>query len=339
LAVESGGRYFFPSRDEQLSEVHDILTGDVQNRYLIAYTPRNQTADGTWRAITVKTDNPQYAVRARSGYFAPKPAPIRPTVEFTVTDPTGRYLNVSADDLEVTEDGVPQSVDAFQEAVEPVSIVLALDASGSMHKKEADVIASAREFVSALQERDSLAVVLFGDRSVFAHDLTVNRQVSYEAIQDYHAVGGTALYDALSDSLLRLKTATGRKVVVVMSDGRDENNAGTAAGSMRTFEDVVKDLKDSGATAFAIGLGTKVDRVPLEELADRSGGRAFFPTEVTELSVEFHRVVDDLRRRFVVGYTSSHTQHDGSWRKVEIHVKSEPLAIVRSTGGYLAPDR
>ena len=339
LAVESGGRFFFPSRDEQLPEVHDVLTGDVQNRYLITYTPTDQTPDGTWRTITVKTGNPQYAVRTRAGYYASKPAPIRPAVEFTVTGPGGGYLNVSADDLEVMEDGVPQVVDTFQEAVEPVSIVLALDASGSMHRKEADVVTSARDFVGALQERDSLAVVLFGDTSVFAHDLTVNRQVSLDAIQSYRAAGGTALYDALSDSLHRLKTTSGRKVVVVMSDGRDENNAGTAAGSVRTFEDVVNDLKDSGATAFAIGIGTKVDRRPLQRLADLSGGRAFFPQDVEQLPDQFRRVVDDLRRRYVVGYTSSHPKHDGSWRKVEIRLKSEPQATVRSTGGYTAPDR
>ena len=99
LAVESGGRFFFPSRDEQLPEVHDVLTGDVQNRYLITYTPKDQTPDGTWRAITVKTGNPRYDVRTRAGYYASKPAPIRPAVEFTVTGPGGGYLNVSADDL------------------------------------------------------------------------------------------------------------------------------------------------------------------------------------------------------------------------------------------------
>ena len=124
-----------------------------------------------------------------------------------------------------------------------------------------------------------------------------------------------------------------------MSDGRDENNAGTAAGSVRTFEDVVNDLKDSGATAFAIGIGTKVDRRPLQRLADLSGGRAFFPQDVEQLPDQFRRVVDDLRRRYVVGYTSSHPKHDGNWRKVEILLKSEPLATVRSTGGYTAPDR
>ena len=338
LAVESGGRFFFPSRDEQLGEVHDTLTDDVQNRYLISYTPKNQKTDGTWRAVTVKTADPELVVRARTGYFAPKPAPIRPQIEFTALDSAGRYLDLTRDDLEVLEDGEPQSVETFQEAVQPVSFVLALDESGSMKKKEADVVASAREFVDALQERDSLAVMLFGDKANFVHDLSRNREFSHEAIQEYHANGGTALYDALSDSLLRIKYADGRRVVVVMTDGRDENNAGDGPGSIRRLEDVKKYLKDSGATLFAIGLGTNVQRDVLQELADVSGGRAFFPSDVTELPREYRRVIDDLRRRYVVGYTSSHIQRDGTWRKVEIRARTAPDATIRTAGGgYFAP--
>ena len=181
LAVETGGRFFFPSRDEQLTDVHDTLTDDVQNRYLITYTPKNQKTDGTWRGISVRTADAGYVVRARTGYFAPKPAPIRPRVEFTATDPGGRYLDLSKDELEVLEDGAPQSVETFQEAVQDVSIVLALDASGSMKKKEADVIASAQDFVGALQEKDQLALVMFGDKSIFAHDLSRNRDYSRNA--------------------------------------------------------------------------------------------------------------------------------------------------------------
>jgi VWFA-related protein len=337
LAVETGGQCFLPARETQLGEVHDVLTADVQNRYLLTYTPKNQKTDGTWRAIAVTTATPGLIVRAKPGYFAPKPPPIKPEIEFTAVDASGQYLDLTSEDLEVLENGVPQQIDTFQEAVQPVSIVLALDASGSMKKKEADVIQSAREFVAALQERDSLALILFGDRSLFAHDLSRNREFSYDAIGDYRAIGGTALFDALSDALIRLRRAAGRRVVVVMTDGRDENNAGTGPGSVRRLEDVVKYAKETGAGIFAIGLGSNVDRSALEQLADVSGGRAFFPSDVTELSREFRRVVDDLRRRYVVGYTSSIIQRDGTWREVQIRIKTTENATVRSSGGYFAP--
>jgi VWFA-related protein len=339
LAVETGGRSFFPSRDEQLLTVHDVLTEDVANRYLITYTPRNQTIDGAWRSITVSTGDSEHVVRTRPGYFAPKPAPIRPAIEFTVTDPTGRYLDLTSDDLQVVENGVVQEVETFQEAVQSVSIVLALDASGSMKKKEADLVASAREFIMALRPQDQLALQLFADKPVFAFDLSDNRQFASDALDGYKAEGGTALYDAVANAATRLKRVNGRRVVVVMTDGRDENNPGTAPGSVRTLQEVGKLLTESGALVFSIGLGTNVDRAPLQWFADLSGGRAYFPSEMSELPGEFRRVVEDLRRRYVVGYTSSHIQHDGSWRSVEVRVKSAADARVRSAGGYFAPAR
>ena len=337
LALETGGRFFFPTREEQLAEVHDTLTEDVQNRYLITYTPRDQRVDGSWREIAVQTSVPDYIIKTRPGYFAPKPPPIRPRIEFTAMDRAGGYLDLTKDDLDVLEDGAPQVVETFTEAVQPVSIVLALDSSGSMKKKEADVVASASEFVDALQERDKMALLLFADRATFAHDLSTNRDFSREAIKEYRANGGTALYDALAESLLRIKYADGRRVVVVMTDGRDENNAGTAAGSTRRLEDVFKLIKDSGAMLFAIGLGTNVDHDVLQKIADVSGGRAFFPTDVSQLADEYRKVVDDLRRRYVLGFTSTHIQRDGSWRAVAIRIKGEPDAVIRTVGGYFAP--
>jgi hypothetical protein len=108
---------------------------------------------------------------------------------------------------------------------------------------------------------------------------------------------------------------------------------------VRRLPDVLKHVQDSGALVFAIGLGTNVDQAVLSQIADRSGGRAFFPTDVMNLPGEYRRVVDDLRRRYVLGYTSSHIQRDGSWRDVEIRIKTREDAVVRSLGGYFAPSR
>jgi Ca-activated chloride channel homolog len=337
IAAETGGRAFFPATEDQLDLVRGALADDVRHRYVLTYTPSNQKMDGSWRAITVRCDVPEYAVRTRPGYFAPKPGPIKPTIEFTARDPMGRYLDVAAEDLEVVEGGVPQHVELFQEASQPLSLVLALDASGSMKRREADLIESARAFVSALRPEDALAVVLFSDTVSFAHDLSTNRDLSHSAIQKYEARGGTALFDAVSDSLLRLKDAGGRRVLVVMTDGRDENNPGTGPGSTRTLNDALKDLKESGATVFTIGLGTKIDGSSLQQLATLSGGRALFPQDVSQLRVEFQRVVEDLRRRYVVGFTSSHVEHDGAWREVRIRLRSAPEVTIQSSGGYCAP--
>ena len=339
LASETGGRVFLPSTEEQLALIHTALADDVQNRYLLTYTPADQKKDGAWRRITVHVPDPAHRVTARPGYFAPKPPPVRPTLEFTATDSAGQYLNVSVDDIDVVEDGVVQRIDTFHEASQPVSIVLALDASGSMRRREAEVIASARAFAGALRPQDQLAVMLFSDGVTLAHDLSTNREATREAIDSYKTVGGTALYDAVADALARLMRTEGRRVVVVMTDGRDENNPGTAPGSTHTMGDVLNQLRDSGTTIFTIGLGTKVDVEPLQRFADLSGGRMLLPQDVTQLEDEFQRVVEDLRRRYVIGYTSTNSERNGQWRKVEIRLRSVPTTIIRSSGGYSAPER
>lgn len=128
-------------------------------------------------------------------------------------------------------------------------------------------------------------------------------------------------------------------MIVAMTDGRDENNPGTAPGSTHTLADVRQQLKDTGTTMFAIGLGVKVDAAPLKELAGLTGGRALLPRDVTELGSEFQRVVEDLRRRYVVSYTSTNGDRDGRWRNVTIGLRSAPQVTVRSAGGYSAPER
>ena len=338
LADETGGRAFLPSRESELAAVHDVLSSDVQNRYLLSYSPTNQEADGTWRAIEVTTTDSGYKVRTRSGYFAPRPPPVRPSLEFTVTGSDRQFLDVEADDLVVVENGVPQAVESFHESMTPVSIVLALDASGSMKKWAETAKSAAGHFVDALRSEDQLAVLLFADRAELAHDLGTEREKSREAVGRYTAEGGTALYDALGASLDRLKRTTGRRAIVVVTDGRDENNPGTGPGSIRTLDQVLDAAGEVDAVIFGIGVGEKVDRRVLETLASSSGGEANFPADVTQLDAEYRRIIENLRRRWVITYSSSDSSRDGAWRTVEIQTK-DPNATVHSRGGYFAPGK
>lgn len=336
LAAETGGRAFFPAREFQLTDVHGLIAADVQQRYVVTYTPSNQTLDGTWRAITVKTATPTHVVRVRAGYYAPAPPPIRPQIELAIRDVNRQPVDISLEDLEVFEDGVLQQLEAFQEATAPVSAVLMLDSSGSMKPGAASVMEAARSFVGALPAKDSLAVMTFADQPKLVQDLSKDRDTALAAINEYTAVGGTALYDALSDALARLKQVEGRRVVVVLTDGRDENNPGTAPGSIRKLPDVVAAVKEAGATIFCIGLGPKVDQLTLEYLAQVSGGEAYFPQDVSVLGAEYHRVLEDLRRRFVISYTSTNSKHDGGWRTVEVRSKRSGV-LITSQNGYRAP--
>lgn len=338
LAQETGGRTFFPWRLEDLVEIYDSVAVDVQSRYLLSYTPKNQAHDGQWRAIELATSAGDTVVTARKGYFADAPPPIRPTIEFTLMDSEQKYFDVTADDLAVFEDGVEQKVDSFHEAVAPVSVILALDSSGSMRTAAQLAIDAARGFVAALRPKDSLGVLMFADRSMLMQDLSTVREPVLEAIGQYKAIGGTALYDALADSFDRLKTVEGRRAVVVVTDGRDEDNPGTGPGSVRKFADVLKLQKESGAIVYGVGVGAKVDRAPLETLAKVSGGQAYFPSDASELAEQYQHIVENLRRRFALSYTSTNEKRDGAWRTVEIRVKSSNL-VVSSAGGYFAPGR
>jgi VWFA-related protein len=151
IAAETGGRAFFPWNETQLGEVHAAITDDVKHQYRMTYTPSNQQHDGSWRVITVATGDTSYHVVARPGYRAPSPPPVRASIEFTATDDRQQHVDLTSTDLEVLEDGVPQKLDVFNEAVAPVSIVLALDGSGSMTRSAEAARGAAHAFVDSLR--------------------------------------------------------------------------------------------------------------------------------------------------------------------------------------------
>lgn len=336
LARQSGGRAFFPYRDTELPQVYDHIAADVRQRYMIGYTPTNQIRDGGWRAIAVDAGKGR-TVRTRTGYFAPEPPPVRPTIEFTVSDASNQYLDITRDDLVVSEDGVEQYVDSFQEATSPVSIVLVLDQSGSMRRAAEAVKQAAHRFVGSIRSEDRLGIALFADRPELLQDLTKERDEAAAAIDQYVPKGGTALYDALALGMERLQRVQGRRAVVVLTDGRDENDAGTAPGSVRPFPEVQRMAFEGDVTIFAIGLGPNVDRERLNTLASTTGGLALFPADVTALDSDYQRIVENLRRRYVLSYSSTNPTRDGQWRSVAID-STAPGTVVRSRGGYYAPD-
>lgn len=96
--------------------------------------------------------------------------------------------------------------------------------------------------------------------------------------------------------------------------------------------------RTADAIVFAIGVGQNVDREVLTSLAEESGGEAYFPEDVAQLASEYQRIVENLRRRWIIGYESTNTARDGAWRPVGIRLKAGS-AVVRSRGGYFAPEK
>ena len=336
IATQMGGRAFFPIREAQLPDVHATVAADAFRRYLISYTPQNQDPDGTFRKITLATLNPSYKIRTRDGYFAPAPPPVRPTIEFSAVAAGGGEPSLSAADVVVLENGVPQVIDSFEEALAPISVSMVLDTSGSMRRAMTTAQAAARSFVTALRPTDPLSLVRFSDTVVVEHEFSERRQTTLDAIDRLQATGGTALFDALHASIATLSKRDGRRAIVLLSDGRDENNPGTGPGSQHTLADVLAVLRESNTTVYAIGLGTNVDREALERITAMSGGSASFPVDATALEGEFRRVVDDLRRRYLLVYTSTNSVRDGAWREVRLSTTT-PGVTIRSAGGFHAP--
>jgi Ca-activated chloride channel homolog len=334
LAEETGGRAFFPWNSAELTAAHLAIAEDARSRYRLAYTPTNQRWDGTWRKIELAVKDPTHRVRARPGYTAPAPPPVRASIEFTAVNSAQQLATLTRDDLKVLEDGVAQQVDVFQEATAPVSIMLALDGSGSMKRAAPVVQQAVLAFVGALRSDDPLGLLVFADAPVVAHGFSLDRSQSARTIGDYTTKGGTALYDGLYDGLGQLATREGRRVLVVMSDGRDENAQSTGPGSTRTWDDVLKQARDIDATVYVVGLGSKVDRARLEQIAAVTGGEAYFTGNASELEQHYRRILEELRRRYLVAYTSTNAARDGKWRKVEIAASATK---VRSRGGYYAP--
>lgn len=334
LADETGGRAFFPWNASQLTAAHLAIAEDARNRYRLAYTPTNQRWDGTWRKIEVAVGDPTYRVRARPGYTAPQPPPVRASIEFTAVNSAQQLASLTRDDLEVVEDGVAQQVDVFHEATAPVSIMLALDGSGSMKRAAPAVQQAVLAFVGALRPDDPLGMLMFADTPVVAHGFSLDRTQSAKTIAGYTTSGGTSLYDSLHEGLAQLATREGRRVLVVMSDGRDENAQSTGPGSTHTWDEVLKQAREIDATVYVVGLGSKVDRARLEQIATVTGGEAYFTGDASELEQHYRRILEELRRRYLVAYTSTNPARDGKWRKVEIRA---PATKVRSRGGYFAP--
>src|SRR5262245_7360623 len=336
LTEGTGGRAFFPWREIDLLSVAKEIANDENSRHLITYTPSNQNKDGAWRAITVDVPKGFHA-RTRAGYRAALPPPIRPQIEFRITDKSSRYVNVASGDVDVLEDGVKQTIDTFQEAVDPVAISLLIDRSGSMTRSAEVVKDTAREFVKAVRPEDSLAMITFADQPFVEHAMSVNRQLTLDAIDKYKPLGGTAIYDALWDGLQQVKRVAGRRAIVVLTDGRDENNPGTGPGSAHTVDDVYELAREVGATIFPIGLGTRLDKPFLEHLAQVSGGEAYFSAVPAELADQFNGIIENLRQRYVLSYTSTNSKRDGAWRHVEIRPHGDSL-LVTTAGGYFGPN-
>jgi Ca-activated chloride channel family protein len=243
-------------------------------------------------------------------------------------------------DVVVLEDGVPQELTYFREMGQgeriPLSVVLVLDTSGSMKKTLPFLQEAAVTFLSRLEPGDKGLVVSFnnGVRSSVEFTDDVDRMISF--VEGLQAWGGTSLNDAIHSGLNRVRNATGRKAVVVFSDGADTT-------SSLNEKDVVEYARAVEATVYAVGFkGEGPGGTPqgfLKRVASETGGQHFFPGDVTDLIGIFKAIAGELQSHYAFAYGPKRAADD-TFRTIEVRLTPPRKDVsVRVRKSYFAAQR
>ena len=253
----------------------------------------------------------------------------------TVLDETGRLVpDLEREDFTVLDNGKPQEIVFFQNDVQPFTVVVTLDFSFSMNNNLDLLRAAAEQFFLRMLPADKAQVGAFSDKIQFSGHFTNDRDDLILALKDLQYGNPTRLYDAIDTSIDLLDDASGRKVVLVFTDGDD-------TASRRNFGDVLAKARDKEVMVYAIGLqseffnGARVTRsrpaTALRKLADETGGGYFELKKTAELAPTFTRVMQELHSLYALGF--SPTNLDGKEHKLEVRVKS---GTTRARRGYIA---
>ena len=237
------------------------------------------------------------------------------------------------EDFTLIEDGAPQQILEFMPERRPVTLVLLIDTSGSMLDAMKLVHAAATACVEALRPEDQVAVVDFDSNVFLLSPFTTDRNDSQASIESTFADGGTALYDAVSASYRLLNDVSGPKAIILLSDGEDTD-------SRMKVDTVIEQAKTSDTIVYSIGLATSfMDmglRSVLKELAEGTGGRAYFPDDIKGLEAVYHQIAHELtNNRYQISYSPSNDQWNGDWRKIDLTLNVKGFKV-RTRRGYYA---
>ena len=253
-------------------------------------------------------------------------------VTVTVADGHGKFVrNIPKTAFHVLEDGRAQAVTHFASEDVPLELVAAIDISGSMAPAMPKVKKAVKEFLGDIPPQDQVTLLGFND-SIF----TLTRKATdpaerIKAVDRLAPWGSTALYDVLLRGVEMLGRQTGRKALVVFTDGEDQ-------GSHATINDVERRLQSSDVTLYMIGQGRGVTMEPLKKIMERlavpTGGRALFTDSIDELHTAFADLLDELSNQYLLGYQSTNSRRDDAWRKIKVEVAGHH--DVRARQGYRA---
>ena len=271
--------------------------------------------------------------------------PIRVEVEavnllVTVHDKrTGDFItDLTVDDFGISEGGVDQLITNFSQQTNlPLTIGLCIDTSASVKIKLGFEKDAAIDFLFAVMRPTDRVLLLEFDTGVtLLHDFTSNPNDIVEEINRLKAGGGTSLYDAIYlISEQKMLGEKGRKTLVILSDGSDLT-------SRHTFQEALELGHKAEVTIYAISttrFGADIDHegdYVLRQLTESTGGKAFFPYTVSQLTSAFKEINEELRSQYNLAYVPTNKTRDGRFRQVKVQVDRDDI-IIRHRKGYFAP--
>ena len=255
----------------------------------------------------------------------------------TALDAQGRLVaDLEREEFTVLDNGKPQEITVFANGVEPFTIVVMLDFSASMTAHLDLLKAATEQFILRMLPADRGQVGAFSDKIQFSGEFTNDRDSLIAALDTLQFGNPTRLYDAIYESMAMLRGVTGRKAVLVFTDGDD-------TASRRSFGDVQDRARDENVMIYAIGLQSeymsagRMQRTrpsgALRRLTDETGGGYFELKKTAELGPTFTRVAQELHSLYTIGFTPPVL--DGKEHRVEVRVSRAGVNI-RTRKSYIA---
>jgi len=267
------------------------------------------------------------------------------SLNVTATDGQGKFTtDLNEEEFEVYEDGAKQKLTFFSKTQQPISLALLLDTSASMDERMGTAQEAAVGFARQLHKEDQAMVIDFDSQVRVLAPFTNDAATLEKAIRSTTPNGSTSLYNALYIALKELKkvkvsstTDIRRQAIVLLSDGDDTS-------SLIEFDQVLDLAKRSEVVIYAIGLRAgeiarrefKEAEFVLKQLANETGGRAFFVTDARELAKIYQGIWDELSSQYAVAYSSANPKRDGAWRRVQVRLL-RPNITARTKLGYYGP--
>jgi Ca-activated chloride channel homolog len=258
----------------------------------------------------------------------------------TVVDDKGRLVrDLNAKNFRVWEDGAPQTIASFQHRDLPVSMGILVDNSGSMIDKRAAATAAALDLVRASNPQDAAFIVNFSDRAYLDQGFTSNISSLEHGLSRFDAKGTTALYDAVAASADELAghAKQPKQALLIITDGADN-------ASRLTLEQAIRRVQNlGGPVVYSIGLlfdddkgEAQAARKALEMLSQETGGIAYFPQSLQDVSAIAAQVAEDIRNQYIIGYHSTEPNSLRSYRtvRVEATAPGHGKLTVRTRRGY-----